>query len=380
MRDENKAKRFKRDEQDIDENIQENSKRKKNKSHKALKIIGIIILIIVILCICLAGAGYLYISNKLGKLNYETISKDANDLGISSENADKKSEMSKYRNIALLGLDSRYDTYDEDYRTDCIMIASINQETNEATLYSIYRDTYVQMTLDGTTKFDKINHAYYNGVQNTIKTINENLDLNISEYVTVDFNAVSDLVDSVGGIDINIDNEEIQYINNYIKDVTKVTGKTADKITKTGVNHLNGVQAVSYCRIRYTTGKDYKRTERMRTVLEKVFEKAKKKSIPELNSILDTMLPKIRTNLTAMDITSLIPTMLNITIKESFGWPYKTTGVWMRGDFYGPASSLESNVKKLHKEVYGQEDYEVPDNIKEISNQIIKETGVKDEL
>lgn len=380
MRDENKAKRFKRDEQDIDENIQENSKRKKHKSHKALKIIGIIILIIVILCVCLAGAGYLYISNKLGKLNYETISKDANDLGISSENADKKSEMSKYRNIALLGLDSRYDTYDEDYRTDCIMIASINQETNEVTLYSIYRDTYVQMTLDGTTKFDKINHAYYNGVQNTIKTINENLDLNISEYVTVDFNAVSDLVDSVGGIDINIDNEEIQYINNYIKDVTKVTGKTADKITKTGVNHLNGVQAVSYCRIRYTTGKDYKRTERMRTVLEKVFEKAKKKSIPELNSILETMLPKIRTNLTAMDITSLIPTMLNITIKESFGWPYKTTGVWMRGDFYGPASSLESNVKKLHKEVYGQEDYEVPDNIKEISNQIIKETGVKDEL
>ncbi len=380
MKDENKAKRFKRDEQDIDENIQENSKRKKNKSHKALKIIGIIILIIVILCVCLAGSGYLYISNKLGKLNYETISKDANDLGISSENADKKSEMSKYRNIALLGLDSRYDTYDEDYRTDCIMIASINQETNEVTLYSIYRDTYVQMTLDGTTKFDKINHAYYNGVQNTIKTINENLDLNISEYVTVDFNAVSDLVDSVGGIDINIDNEEIQYINNYIKDVTKVTGKTADKITKTGVNHLNGVQAVSYCRIRYTTGKDYKRTERMRTVLEKVFEKAKKKSIPELNSILDTMLPKIRTNLTAMDITSLIPTMLNATIRESFGWPYKTTGVWMRGDFYGPASSLESNVKKLHKEVYGQEDYEVPDNIKEISNQIIKETGVKDEL
>lgn len=380
MRDENKAKRFKRDEQDIDENIQENSKRKKNKSHKALKIIGIIILIIVILCVCLAGAGYLYISNKLGKLNYETISKDANDLGISSENADKKSEMSKYRNIALLGLDSRYDTYDEDYRTDCIMIASINQETNEVTLYSIYRDTYVQMTLDGTTKFDKINHAYYNGVQNTIKTINENLDLNISEYVTVDFNAVSDLVDSVGGIDINIDSEEIKYINGYINDVTKVTGKTADKITKTGVNHLNGVQAVSYCRIRYTTGKDYKRTERMRTVLEKVFEKAKKKSIPELNSILDTMLPKIRTNLTAMDITSLIPTMLNITIKESFGWPYKTTGVWMRGDFYGPASSLESNVKKLHKEVYGQEDYEVPDNIKEISNQIIKETGVKDEL
>ena len=359
MRDENKAKRFKIDEQDIDENIQENSKRKKNKSHKALKIIGIIILIIVILCVCLAGAGYLYISNKLGKLNYETISKDANDLGISSENADKKSEMSKYRNIALLGLDSRYDTYDEDYRTDCIMIASINQETNEVTLYSIYRDTYVQ---------------------NTIKTINENLDLNISEYVTVDFNAVSDLVDSVGGIDINIDNEEIQYINNYIKDVTKVTGKTADKITKTGVNHLNGVQAVSYCRIRYTTGKDYKRTERMRNVLEKVFEKAKKKSITELNSILETMLQKIRTNLTAMDITSLIPTMLNVTIKESFGWPYKTTGVWMRGDFYGPAASLESNVKKLHKEVYGQKDYEVPDDIKEMSNQIIKETGVKDEL
>lgn len=224
---------------------------------------------------------------------------------------------------------------------------------------------------------DKINHAYYGGVENTLKTINTNLDLNTSEYIIVDFNAVVDLVDSVDGIDIEIDNEEIKYINNYINSVSDIVGKKADQITKTGMQHLNGIQAVSYCRIRYTTGLDYKRTERMREVLEKVVEKVKKLNLFEINNLLDTILPKIRTNISNKEIKELLPQALSLKIKSSFGWPYTTTGVWMRGDFYGPATTLESNVKKLHEEIYRQENYDVPENIKEISNNIIEETGVK---
>ena len=359
-------------------NKQEDKKRFKNEKsnkHKKLKIFGVIIAIILIIVIILIVLAYGYLNSKLGKLQVEHITNDLNELGISEAN--QESDMSQYRNIAILGLDSRYDTYDPDYRTDCIMVASINKVTNEVQLYSIYRDTYVQMELDGETVFDKINHAYYNGVENTLKTINENLDLNITEYVMADFTAIADLVDSVGGIDIDIDNEEIEYINDYIKDVTKVTGKEAENITKTGLNHLNGVQAMSYCRIRYTTGLDYKRTERMREVLGKVAEKIKAMDLGQINNLLDDFLPKIKTNLTANDIKSLIPMALSLKVKDSFGWPYTTTGVWMRGDFYGPATTLESNVKRLHEEVYGQTDYVVPENIVEISNKIIEDTGVK---
>lgn len=347
------------------------------KKHSKLKIITIILVIILIIVIALIATVNIYIDSKLGKIKIEEITNDPNKLGINAENANGISQMSKFRNIAILGLDSRYDTYDSDYRTDCIMIASINKETSEVQLYSIYRDTYVQMELDGKVQMDKINHAYYNGVENTLKTINENLDLNITEYVMADFTAIADLVDSVGGVDIDIDSEEIKYINDYIKDVSNVIGRTSKSITQTGMQHLDGIQAVSYCRIRYTSGLDYKRTERMREVLEKVISKIKSSDLITINNLLDKMLPEIRTNITAKEIKELMPKALSFNITKSLGWPYTTEGVWMRGDFYGPATTLESNVKKLHEEVYGQVGYEVPDKIKEISNKIIEETGVK---
>ena len=364
---------------DLNETEKEPKRFKKdnNKVNKILKILGIIVSVILVILIILGITFYCYMNSKLNKLNIEKITNDLNELGISEENSNQDSSMSKYRNIAILGLDSRYDTYDPDYRTDCIMVASINKETNDVKLFSIYRDTYVQMELDGKTTFDKINHAYYNGVENTLKTINENLDLNITEYVMADFTAIADLVDSVGGIEIDIDSEEINYINDYIKDVSSVVGRTSLNITKTGVQHLDGIQAVSYCRIRYTSGLDYKRTERMREVLGKVVDKIKVSDLITINNLLDTILPKIRTNITQDEIKKLIPMALSLKLTDSFGWPYTTTGVWMRGDFFGPATTLESNVKKLHEEVYGQEGYVVPENIVEISNKIIEETGVK---
>lgn len=343
---------------------------------KALKVLGIILLILIVL-IALAGiGGYAYIRNKLGKLQYEEISIDATELGISDESQEKTSPMQKFRNIALLGVDSQTDDYDTGYRTDCIIVASINEESGEVQLFSIYRDTYVQMEENGKIKLDKINHAYYGGAQNTLKTINTNLDLNITEYVLADFSAVKDLVDEVGGVEINITSEELKYINDYIKNVNKVTHSKSKNITKAGTQTLDGVQAVAYCRIRYTTGWDYKRTERMRTVLEKVVQKAKNMSVSELNRLADTMLPKIKTNIKANEILGLIPTALKFNITNSFGWPYSTTGVHISGQFYGPPATLETNVIKLHKEVFGQEDYVVNDTVKAISDEIETKTGV----
>ena len=343
---------------------------------KFIKVIAILLLIILILFAIAGIGGYAYIRNKLGKLQYEEISKDAKELGISDQSQDKTSQMKKFRNIALLGVDSQTDDYDTGYRTDCIMVASINEETKEVQLFSIYRDTYVQMEENGKIKLDKINHAYYGGAQNTLKTINTNLDLNITEYVLADFSAVKDLVDEVGGVEINITSEELKYINGYIENVNKVTHSKSKNITKAGTQTLDGVQAVAYCRIRYTTGWDYKRTERMRTVLEKVVEKAKKMSIGELNSLADNMLPKIKTNIKANEILNLIPTAMKFNVSNSFGWPYSTTGVHINGQFYGPPATLETNVVKLHKEVFGQDDYTVNDTVKAISDEIEEKTGV----
>jgi len=343
---------------------------------KVIKVIGIILLILIILMVLAGFGGYTYIKNKLGKLQYEEISQNATELGISEQTQEKTSVMNKFRNIALLGVDSQTDDYDTGYRTDCIIVASINEETKEVQLFSIYRDTYVQMEENGKIKLDKINHAYYGGAQNTLKTINTNLDLNITEYVLADFSAVKDLVDQVGGVEINITSEELKYINGYIDNVNKVTKSKSKHLTKAGTQTLDGVQAVSYCRIRYTSGWDYKRTERMRTVLEKVVEKAKKMSVSELNKLADNMLPKIKTNIKANEILGLIPTALKFNITKSFGWPYSTTGVHINGQFYGPAATLETNVVKLHKEVFGQEDYVVNDTVKAISEEIETKTGV----
>lgn len=348
--------------------------KKDEKNHKRLKIFGIIIVILMIIICIFFFLAMNYLDIKLGKIKIEAITNDYNELGISQENT--ISDISKYRNIAILGLDSRYDTYDSDYRTDCIMIVSINTENNDVQLYSIYRDTYLEVEEDGIKKMDKINHAYYNGVENTLKAINTNLDLNITEYIMADFNAVADLVESVGGIEIDIDSSELKYINSYIKDVANVTGNDLKTIINTGTQKLNGVQAVAYCRIRYTDGGDYKRTERMREVLGKVISKIKNLNLIETNNLLDRIIPEIRTNITVNQMKEIIPKALSFNFEETFGWPYTTVGVWMRGDFFGPAATLESNVRRLHQEVYGQTDYVVPDKIKEISDKIVEETKV----
>lgn len=361
----------------LDEDLEKNVKRKKNKNkkektkiQKAIKVISIILIIFVILIVIILLSGFGYINNKLGKMQIESI--DESNLAISQ--MDK--QMAKFRNIAILGTDTGSDSYATDTRTDCIIIASINTENNDVQLYSIYRDTYVEMELDGETKLNKINQAYYNGIENTLKTINKNLDLNITEFVMADFTAVADLVDAVGGIEINIDSSELEYINGYIDNIHKVTGMSSAKVTKTGTQKLTGVQAVAYCRIRYTAGKDYKRTERMREVLQKIIEKIKKLSIFEINNLLDKMLPQVKTNLTLNEIKDLIPKALSFNIKETFGWPYRTKGILINGDFFGPAATLETNVKQLHEEVYGQKDYKVTETVKAISDKIKKETGV----
>ena len=342
------------------------------KKISALKIIGITLLVILVIIVILAGVGLGFVYSKLGKMNVEHIDETA--IGITEETQER---LSSYRNIAIFGIDSREDDYGLGNRSDCIIIASLNQENNDIKLISVYRDTYMQVETNGKQILDKVTHAYsYGGAQNAVKALNTNLDLNITEYVTVNFDAVIAAVDAMGGVTIDIDNSELKYINDYISSTSKSSGVKSKSITRAGKQTLDGVQAVAYSRIRYTAGGDHKRTERMRTVIEAMLTKAKTLSLGKLNNLVDTMLPKVSTNITATQILALAPSIASFNIDESMGWPYETRGT-TSGIYYGVPVTLESNVEKLHKEVFEQLDYVVSETVKNISNQIVKKTGYK---
>ncbi len=341
--------------------------KKKNKGKKkGLKIFGIIILVLIIILAGIGVGGYSYVVNKLNKMQQVDINID--ELNVNEE-------LSGYRNIAIFGVDSRDSNLGKGNRSDCIIIASINEKTKDVRLLSVYRDTYVQIEGHG---LDKITHAYsYGEAPLAIKTLNTNLDLNITEFVTVNFDLVAEAVDALGGIEITIEKSELQYINEYISATSQSTGMQSSKVTKAGKQTLDGVQAVAYSRIRYTSGGDYKRTERMRDVLEAMLKKLKTKSIGEINSLMDTFLPKVYTNITASKLIAMVPDLLKYNIKESIGWPYKTQGITL-DRWYGVPVTLETNVKQLHTQVFEEENYEVPEDIKEISNKIINKTGYKE--
>ena len=342
----------------------ENKNKTKNKKKKKILVAILCIVIIIVLGI------FAYVKTKLNKLEYVDISNE--DLGI--EDSTSKN-LENYRNIALLGVDSRNISSNDGSRSDSIIIVSINKETNDVKLISVYRDTYLD--LGDKYGLDKVTHAYaYNGPSQTINTLNRNLDLNIKEFVTVNFEVVADVVDLIGGIEVDIKEEELSQMNKYIEDTSKHTGIPSEKLTHAGKQTLNGVQAVTYSRIRKTEGGDYRRTERMRTVLTKTFNKAKKMNVSQINKIADTVLPKIQTNITQGEIIATIPKIVSYNIEENIGWPYDTKGKTL-DRWYGVPVTLESNVKKLHEDLFGNSDYEVSSKVKEYSNGIINKTGYK---
>ena len=334
---------------------------------KFLKVIGIILLIIVILGVIVTASAYFFVKSKLDKMQQVDINE--NDLNVSTQ---VEEQLSGYRNIALFGVDSRDSDLGIGNRSDCIIIASINNDTKEIKLISVYRDTYVDIEGYG---LDKITHAYsYGGPELALKTLNKNLDLNVKEFVTVNFDAVADAVDALGGVEIDVEENEIEYLNMYAGSIAKLRGIEYTNVTEPGMQTLNGLQAVGYSRIRYTAGGDYKRTERMRTVLEAMFKKLKGKSISEITDMADKILPEVYTNLDANEIISLAPTILTYEISESIGWPYDVKGI-TTDRWYGVPVTLESNVKQLHEETFEEKDYTPSETVQEISDSIVSETG-----
>lgn len=343
--------------------------KKRKKSTKKKKIIkfllGLLITLLIIIVAACATA-FWYVNDKVGKMNKVEI--DESSLSIS-----ENKNLDKYRNVAIFGIDSRDDDYGKGDRSDCIIIASINNETHDVKLISVYRDTYVEIDGHG---LDKITHAYaYGEAPLALKTLNENLDLNITEFVTVNFSAVADAVDALGGIQMKITSAEVKYINGYINETSKVTGKKSEYINTAGTYNLDGVQAVAYSRIRYTAGGDYKRTERMRDVITAMVNKLKTKSVTQINKIADEILPKVYTNLSMTDLLSMVPAIASFNVAESTGWPYEIKETKVNGIWYGVPATLSENVEKLHKEVFNDTDYELPASIEQTSKKIRNKIG-----
>lgn len=320
---------------------------------KAL-LIGLLVLLIVAI-----GIGS-YVLAKLGLLNRIELNEDE----LSCVDVDG------YINILLLGVDSRNMENIEGAGADAIMILSIKEETGEVKLMSVYRDTYLKM--GDTEKYGKITDANrIGGPKMTIQSLNQAMDLNIKNFAIVNFSVVADLVDAVGGIEVAVEDYEIEQLNKYTIETAQNVGKTDYQlVTAPGKQTLEGVQAVSYGRIRKGVGDDFKRTERMRIVLTKVFEKVKQMSIGELDELLDLMLPKVQTNLSNSDIFSLAARVMDFNIKSGEGWPYDVTGGLLGGVSYVFPDDLAANTAKLHQKMFGQQDYAPSDTVLQISQTI----------
>ena len=284
--------------------------------------------------------------------------------------------MAGYTNIALFGLDSTQQSLDSgNNRTDVMIIASINNKTGDAKLVSLYRDTYLDV---GDGNYQKANAAYaFGGPEQAIKMINKNLDLNITDYVTVGFEGVTDLVDEVGGVEIDVQSDEIEHLNNYQSTMATELGKEYIPVTAPGVQTLNGLQATAYCRIRYTDGGDFKRTERQKEVLSKAFEKLKKSGPVTMIKAANSLSSEVRTSLNPAEIASLAMKAMRFNISETGGFPndqYRAVGYIGDQSCVIPVH-LTDNVVWLHQYLFNDSSYQVSSTVQEISDQVSAKSG-----
>ena len=343
-----------------------NTRRRKKKKNKVI-LFAVEIIVLVALLIGLL------VYSKLNKVESGTgnIDKDEVNIELDSQTAEA---LEGFTNIALFGLDNRQTGNYDGGNCDTIMIASIDNDTKQVKLISVYRDTFLNVKDD---TYAKINSAYaYGGPKNAIAALNKNLNLDIVNYVAVDFGAVVEAIDLLDGIELTLTDQEVQIMNdNYIDEINKVTGHKSGKLSGGGTYTVDGVQALAYCRIRYTAGDDFKRTERQRTVLTKMIEKAQGSSISTVSSLIDSMLGDISTSFTGKELLALVSSIMDYKLADTHGWPFELcTGSYGSKGSLVVATDLETNVKELHEYLFGEKN-DISNTVTGISDYIINYTG-----
>lgn len=292
-----------------------------------------------------------------------------------------------YRTIALFGVDNRDKadlTKPGSGHSDAIIIASINTDTKEVKLVSVYRDSFLEMETNSAKDNEKCTHAYFlGGPTGAIETLNKNLDLNITDYVTVDFAALTKAIDLLGGVTIDVKSNEIEMINYYINEQVRVTGIQSEGVWSAGEQTLNGTQATAWSRIRYVGNMDFERTQRQRVVIGAMIEKAKQSDLSTVTQIIGEVFPMVATNMDKKEIISLAKDVFSYSLGDNTGFPLANRPANLgaaKGDVVIPAN-LRSNVVYLHQFLYPEdEDYVPSSEVDRISNAITNETGVGDEF
>lgn len=258
-------------------------RRKKEKKKSKLKILYFIIPLV--LLVGLGVSAYYFVNGQIYVPTKEDFFTDPK-----VKEAAEFDEEQGIINILLIGLDGRESM--EDSRTDSIILATLDTNNKKVKLTSFMRDMY--LPIPG-YKDNRINTAYFlGGPELLMKTINQDFDVNVQYYASIDFRAFQELVDKLGGVNIEVKDYEVKEINKYIKEVN---GSNATLIENAGFQELNGQQALSYCRIRKVGNNDFERTERQRKVLGELINKAKKTSLLKLPDLFTTVLPFVKTNI-----------------------------------------------------------------------------------
>lgn len=269
---------------------------------------------VIVLVGIFAYAYFLKQYNKIQRMNIDV--EAVTNKELSKENIKK---MQGYKNIAVFGVDARDNTLGAGVNSDVIIIVSIDQDTGNIKMCSVFRDSYLNV---GDNKYNKINSAYLmGGPERALRAINQNLDLNITDYITFNWKGVATAINILGGLDIDLTDEEFHYINSYITDTVNGTGIGSVQLEHAGMNHLDGVQAVAYARLRYTDN-DFVRTQRQRKVMEMCFEKAKAADLKTKNDLLGNVLSMVATNMTWQDGLDFISKADKYHILDTKGFPF----------------------------------------------------------
>ena len=309
---------------------------------------------------------------KVGKVN---MNEEVINKSISETVAENK-EMKGYTNLALFGVDSREGELTKKTRSDTIIICSINNDTGDIKLCSVYRDTYLNLSND---EYTKCNAAYAEGgPEQAISMLNMNLDMDIENFITIGFRGLTDVVDALGGVTIDVTDAEISHLNNYQSTMATEMKRDYTPVKSAGVQTLDGLQATAYCRIRYTAGDDFRRAERQRTVLMACLDKAKGMSYSQLETVANKAFGETYTSLDLSEILDLLKNVANYNVVDNNGFPEETrraTGTIGKKGSCVVATDLESNVVWLHNFLFNDSEYTVSEDVKKYSEKIKSDTS-----
>lgn len=351
------------------------SSRKSKKAKRKKKTVIILVIEVIVLLLLLFAFYMVFIKLNVTKVGKVDLNEDEIISNMNTGVADNK-EMKGYRNIALFGVDSREGDLDKNTRSDTIIIASINQDTGDVKLCSVYRDTFLNL---GNDTYTKCNAAYAKGgPQQAINMLNMNLDMDITDFITIGFGGMTDVINALGGVTIDVDDSEISHLNNYQSTMAQELKMDYKPVTKTGKQLLNGLQATAYCRIRYTKGDDFMRAQRQREVMKAIMDVAQKSDASTLTSIANKVFDETYTSLDINEIIQLLGGISNYHIVADDGFPQETmraTGTIGKNGSCVIPEDLSKNVVWLHEFLFGDNAYTATADVKNYSSVIQQKTS-----